>query len=139
MAGFRSILRFFLLYSHRSKVHTAITPLSEIESAVVLRTPGEYSLDRVIIDFFKDRNINLRLISKEDDDLRTNEDLFISLLAEPDIDELYAAVSSTAKFKIGIHKLRRDVYNVIVTVTSDGDARQVAIFNTIADILTKIK
>ena len=139
MSGLRSVLRFFLLYSHRSKVPTGIYPLESIESVAVLRSPGEYALDRMVTDFFRARNIRVRLLSKQDPDLRTDENLFISLMAVADIDELYAAVSSKAKFKIGIHKLRRDVYNVIVTVTSDGDARQVAIFNTIADILTKIK
>ena len=139
MSGLRSVLRFFLLYSHRSKVPTGIYPLDSIESVAVLRSPGEYALDRMVTDFFRARNIRVRLLSKQDPDLRTDENLFISLMAVADIDELYAAVSSKAKFKIGIHNLRRDVYNIVVTVTESGDARQAAIFETIEDILMKIR
>lgn len=139
MAGLRTILRLFLLYGHRSKVPTGIYPLDSIESVAVLRSPDEYAVDRMITEFFRPRNIRVRLLSKEDPDLRTDEDLFISLLAEPDIDELYAALSSKAKFKIGIHNLRPDVYNMVVTVADSEDVRQVAFFETIQDILTKIR
>lgn len=132
-------MRLLLLHHHRSKVPTGFLPLDRISSVAILRTPDEYAVDRVLIDFFKPLGIRLRLMSKEDKDLLSDEDLFISLLAEADIDELYAAYCSKAKFKIGTHNLVKDVYNIVVTTTQDGDARQVAIFNTIADILKKIR
>ena len=139
MAGLRTVLRLLLLHHHRSKVPTGFLPLDRIESVAILRTPDEYAVDRMMKDFFTSRGIRVRLMSKKDKNLLSNEDLFICLLAEPDIDELYAAVCSKAKFKIGTHNLVKDVYNIVVTVTKDSDARQVAIFETIADLLEKIR
>lgn len=138
MPELRTFIRFFLLFFHRSKVPTSFVPLDQISSVAVLRTEDEYGLDKEINDFFNRFGIKVRLLSKRDKRLRTNEDLFISLLAERGMDETYAVECSTAKFKVGIHDIKK-YFDLTVVPPEGGDARQVAIFQVIADILQKIR
>lgn len=138
MPELRTFIRFFLLLFHRSKVPTSFVPLDQISSVAVLRTEDEYGLDKEINDFFNRFGIKVRLLSKRDKRLRTNEDLFISLLAERGMDETYAVECSTAKFKVGIHDIKK-YFDLTVVPPEGGDARQVAIFQVIADILQKIR
>lgn len=138
MPELRTFIRFFLLRFHRSKVPTSFVPLDQISSVAVLRTEDEYGLDKEINDFFNRFGIKVRLLSKRDKRLRTNEDLFISLLAERGINETYAVECSTAKFKVGIHDIK-NYFDLTVVPPEGGDARQVAIFQVIADILQKIR
>lgn len=138
MPELRTFIRFFLLLFHRSKVPTSFVPLDRISSVAVLRTEDEYGLDKEINDFFNRFGIKVRLLSKRDKRLRTNEDLFISLLAERGMDETYAVECSTAKFKVGIHDIKK-YFDLTVVPPEGGDARQVAIFQVIADILQKIR
>lgn len=138
MPELRTFIRFFLLLFHRSKVPTSFVPLDQISSVAVLRTEDEYGLDKEINDFFNRFGIRVRLLSKRDKRLRTDEDLFISLLAERGMDETYAVECSTAKFKVGIHDIK-NYFDLTVVPPEGGDARQVAIFQVIADILQKIR
>lgn len=138
MPELRTFIRFFLLLFHRSKVPTSFVPLDQISSVAVLRTEDEYGLDKEINDFFNRFGIRVRLLSKRDKRLRTDEDLFISLLAERGMDETYAVECSTAKFKVGIHDIKK-YFDLTVVPPEGGDARQVAIFQVIADILQKIR
>lgn len=138
MPELRTFIRFFLLLFHRSKVPTSFVPLDQISSVAVLRTEDEYGLDKEINDFFNRFGIRVRLLSKRDKRLRTDEDLFISLLAERGMDETYAVECSTAKFKVGIHDIKK-YFDLTVVPPEGGDARQVAIFRVIADILQKIR
>lgn len=138
MPELRTFLRIFLLLFHRSKVPTALVPLDQISSVAVLRTEDDFSVDHEINTFFNRYGIRVHLLYKTDRRLRTDEDLFISLLAERSIDETYAVVCSTAKFKVGIHDIRKR-FDLLVKPPEEGDARQVAIFQVIADILQKIR
>lgn len=138
MPELRTFIRIFLLLFHRSKVPTSLVPLEQISSVAVLRTEGDYAVDKEINDFFSSRGIRVRLLSKTSPRLRTDDDMFISLLAERGIDETYAVECSTAKFKVGIHNIR-NYFDLTVQSPEGGDARQVAIFQSIADILKKIR
>lgn len=139
MSGLRTLLRFVLLRRHRSKVPTGFVPLSDIRSVAVLRDPREYAIDAAVNGFFGPYGIKVKFLSTQDKDLRTDEDLFITLLPLPDIDERYAAVSSTARFKVGTHTVGKNVLDLVVSATEGGDARQVALFEAVTSILTKIQ
>ncbi len=138
MNFFRTCLRFFLLLFHRSKVPTGLLPLDRISSAAVLRTEGDSGLDDAVNIFFGKFGIRVRLLSRKDRDLRSGEDLFVSLLPKRSMDETYAAVCSTAVFKVGIHDVR-NCFDLTVRPQEGGETDQVAIFRAITDILIKIR
>lgn len=134
----RTFLRFFLLPFHRSKVPTGLMPLARISSAAVLRVEGDSALDDEINAFFGKRGIKPHLLSRKDRDLRTAEELFISLLPERCMDETYAVVCSTAVFKVGIHDVR-NCFDLTVRPKEGEKTAQAAVFQAITDILQKIR
>jgi len=142
MQFLRKIIRLFCTGSHRSTVPTGFLPLSETKTAVVFTSQSEPGLDSATAaarKFFADRGITVRFISAADKNIRTQSDLFIAINAHKSIDERYAARSSTARFKLGRHQLRRQVYDILVTDATDEPASQDKAFKSISDILTTIK
>jgi len=139
---FRKLKRLFCIGRHRSTVPTGFLPLSEIRSAVIymdLDESGGEPLKLRLKDFFGKQGIDLRLLSPHDKDIRTSSDLFIALNARPCIDERYAATSSTARFKIGRHQLRKGVYDFIVTDQEDAHAPVSSVFDVIVNLITSIR
>lgn len=142
MSLFRKLKRLFCIGRHRSTVPTGFLPLSEVRSAVIYTDPDESGVEPLKLrlkEFFGKRSIELKLISPHDKDIRTSSDLFIALNARPCIDERYAASSSTARFKMGRHQLRRGVYDCIVTDQEDAQAPVSSVFDMIVNLLTSIQ
>ena len=109
---------FLCLRRHRSDVPTGLVPLSDISTAVIFMDCPEDLLESQkigIMGFFKHHGITVSFLYADDEELRTSSDLFISLSVQGGINERYAAVSSTARFKIGRHQLKGDVYDFVVT------------------------
>lgn len=114
MSGLRTIARFLLMRHHRSKTPTGILPLSELHSAVIMCDPKDPCPEKDIKRFFEPYGISYSIISEFDKDIRTGSDIFISLTGETSISERYAAMSSTARFKVGRRQIKRDVYDLVV-------------------------
>jgi len=140
MHKIRTFFRLLLLLHDKSDQPTGLLPLETIQTAVVLRDPEEQgTLDREIRNYFKRRGMAVRLLSRCDSRLRSKEELFISLVTEGDLNELYAAVSSHAKFKIGTHQVKGGIYDLVVSPSKSGETGQSTLFRTITDLLEKIK
>lgn len=139
MRKIRSFLRRLLLLHDKSDQPTSLMPLRMIHTAVVLRDSEDSSLDQEISAYFKRQGIKVRMMSRREQKLRSKEELFISLVPDADIDELYAAVTSRAKFKVGSHPLKYDVYDLVVSRAKGGDFRQKAVFEAITKMLEKIQ
>ena len=138
----KKIIRLLCIGSHRSDVPTGFVPLSDVHSAVVFTDPGDQGQVGALAaahKFFSHLGISVKTITASDRDIRTRSDLFIALNSRKSIDERYAAASSTARFKIGRHQLRRQVYDVIVSDPDDVPAAADAAFRAISNILTTIK
>lgn len=139
---FRKLIRLFCTGRHRSTVPTGFLPLSGIKSAVVYMDHEESGVEPLklkIKDFFGRQDIQLTFISPIDKDIRTSSDLFIALNARPSIDERYAATSSTARFKIGRHQLRRSVYDFVVADPEEAQTNVSAVFDVIEKMITSIR
>lgn len=138
----RKIIRLLCTGSHRSAVPTGFVPLSGIRSVVVFSDPGDQGQAAALAaarKFFSHSGISVKTITASDRNVRTESDLFIALNGRKSIDERYAAASSTARFKIGRHQLRRQVYDVIVSDPEDAPASADAAFSAISKILTTIQ
>lgn len=140
MHKIRTFLRRLLLLHDKSDQPTGLVPLGSLHTAVVLRDPeGQSSLDSEIQNYFKRKGLTVRLMSMRDSKLRSKEELFLSLIVADDVNETYAAVSSHAKFKIGTHQVKGNIYDLVVSPSRNGDARQIAIFEAITKMLEIIK
>lgn len=115
------VKRWLFMRRHRSTVPTGLVPLSDMHSVVIyldnaddLSEPHKTKIRR----FYEDSGLSVRFLYADDESLRTESDLFICLSSEGGINERYAAGSSSARFKIGRHQLKRDVYDLVVTDNS---------------------
>ncbi|MBO4671758.1 MAG: hypothetical protein J5640_07980 [Bacteroidales bacterium] len=142
MSLFRKLTRLINMGRHRSTVPTGFLPLSEVHSAVVYLDPEDSGVEPLKLrlkDFFGKRGIGLQIAGPSDKELRTSSDLFIALNARPGIDERYAATCSTARFKIGRHQLKKDVYDFVVTDQEDTRTSISAVFDVIENMITSIR
>ena len=138
----RKLIRFFAMRRHRSTVPTGLAPLSDLHSAVLfldkpddLEEPQKTAITR----FFKQHGITLSFLYDDDEDLRTSSDLFISLSAIGGVNERYAATSSAARFKIGRHQLKGDVYDFVVTDGSPEPAQPMEAFKVVEHFILNIQ
>ncbi|MBR5906046.1 MAG: hypothetical protein IKZ51_06285 [Bacteroidales bacterium] len=114
----RKLIHFLRLRRNRSTVPTGLVPLSGLHSAVIfLENPGDISEPQKVsvATFFKQHGIGISWLHSEDEELRSSSDLFISLALSGDIFERYAASCSSARFKVGRHQLKGDVYDFVMT------------------------
>ena len=139
MSGLRTIARFLLMRRHRSKSPTGILPMEEVRSAVVFRDPKEPCPDRDIKRFFDSYNIPYRIISEFDRDVRSNEDLFISITAKTSVSERYAASSSRARFKVGRRPVGHNVYDIVLTNPGELYKSESVAFAAICDFLRMVR
>ena len=138
----KKIIRLLCLRSHRSTVPTAFVPLSDIRSVVVFSDPSDQGHVAALSSartFFSHCGISVQAITASDRNIRTKSDLFIAINGKKSIDERYAASSSTARFKIGRHQFRRQLYDIVVSDPADTPAAADAAFRAISNILTTIK
>ncbi len=142
MSFSRKVVRWFCLGAHRSKVPTALMPLSDIRSAVVYVDAAEAYCEPFKLrlkDFFGKRGIELKIISEFDRDLRTASDFFLALNPLPCINEHYAASSSTARFKAGRHQFKREIYDLVVIDAPGAPLPMKDAFDAIEKMLINIK
>lgn len=139
MHKIRTFARFILMLHDRSDRPTGLMPLEAINDVVVLRDEENNDLDDEIRKYFKRKGKPVRIMSRHDRKLRSKEDLFISLVREPDVNERYAAMSSRAGFKVGAHPVKYGVYDLVVSPSENGDARQVVVFEAVTGLLEKIR
>lgn len=136
----RTLLRLLLMRFHRSKVPTGIVPLSRIHSVVIYRDPREPVCEREYHRFFDPLGIEVTVISEFDRNIRTGSDLFIATSSFPSVSEKYAAISSTASFKVGRRQLKHRVYDLVVSdVDVEAPVSQTAAFAEICNLLKKIQ
>ena len=136
----RTVLRFLLMRAHRSKVPTALVPLERVRSVVIYRDPKEPVCEREFHKYFDPLGIEVRIISEFDRNVRTSSDLFISTASASCVSERYAALSSTALFKVGRRQLRPDVYDLVVTDPDpENPVPQPVAFAQICQILDRIR
>ncbi len=134
--------RRLCLRRHRSTVPTGLVPLSGMHSAVIyLDTPADLMEPQKIkiASYFKRYGIGVSWLSSEDEQLRSSSDLFISLSSLHDINELYAAVCSEARFKIGRRQLKGDVYDFVVTDNGPEPAPAAEAIDVIEHFLVNIQ
>ena len=134
MSLVRKLIRLFCTPSHRSQVQTGLLPLQDIKSATVFVDENEAGFEPLklrIKEFFSSRGIEVAFLSAFSKDIRSTSDLFIALNAKPSIDERYAAASSSARFKIGRHALKKGTYGVKTKVTAAGNANYKALTKTV--------
>lgn len=134
--------RYLSIGSHRSKVPTGIVPLKEIRKAVVFVDTADDGLEPTkvrIKKFFGDNGISTTFISAADAKLRTQSDLFIAVNGHKSVDEEYAASASSARFKVGRHQLKRQVYDCVVADPTDQPVPVGAAFDLMMKVLTNIK
>lgn len=142
MNPLRVFLRLLLMHSHSSRRPTGITPLSQIHSVVIYVCQDDPHCEPAKImmkHFFESRGINVRIICSYDRNIRTSSDLFLAMNNKVGISERYAARSSTAKYKVGRHQLRRNIYDVVVTDSSEEPMKVDVMFDAVKDILLKVE
>ena len=138
----KKIIRLLCTGSHRSTVPTGFVPLSDIRTVVIFSDPSDQGHVAALSSartFFSHCGISVQVITAADRNIRTKSDLFIAINGKKSIDERYAAAASTARFKIGRHQLRGQVYDVIVRDPDEEPAGSDAAFRAISNILTTIK
>lgn len=145
-----AIFRAISLRKHRSRVPTKLTPLREIKRAVVLIDPtakDAIGVKSVISGFFAKRNIPVEMITPNRSNLNwmgflkrkeRNEDLFISLYSSNRFEARYEAKCSKACMKIGRYRIKKNVFDIIVSDTGGNISSQTDVFNTITEILIRI-
>lgn len=117
MEFMRPVKRFLCMRRHRSSVPTGLVPISDIRTAVVFlnRHTDITEPDKVVITrFFEQNGVSWTFISPENEDIRTQSDLFMSLSPVESVHERYAATSSTARFKIGRHQIKGGIFDFVV-------------------------
>ena len=142
MSFLRKLGRRLMLRAHRSKVPTALIPLSRIKSAVVYVNAVEPYCEPFKIklkDYFRKRGIEVKIISEFDRDLRTDSDFFLALNPRKCINELYAASSSTARFKAGRHQIGKGIYDLVVSDSEEDPLPMKDAFDAIEKMLINIK
>lgn len=136
------IRRYLSIGSHRSKVPTGIIPLKKIRKAVVFVDNADEGLEATkvrISKFFGDNHISTAFISAADADIRTKSDIFIAINGHKSVDEQYAASSSTARFKVGRHQLKRQIYDCVVADPTDEPVPVAEAFDLMMKLLANIK
>ncbi len=142
MSFLRKFGRWLCLRAHRSKVPTSLIPLSEVKSAVVYVDATEAYCEPFKLrlkDFFGKRGISLKIIGEFDKDLRTDSDFFLALNPKPCLNERYAAISSTARFKAGRHQIKGGVYDLVVSDAPENPLQMKEAFDAIEKLLINIK
>lgn len=148
------IARHIALKKNRSKVKTAILPLSRIKKAFVLldSTEPDYGrAEKSVREFFEGHGIEACILApgKKDLDLfhrikkkyriNRDEDLFLSLYPFNRFEAEYEAKCSGAKFKVGRYPFREPVFDLIVHNRENEFPEQWEAFESIKDLLGKIK
>ena len=146
--------RRIALRRHRSQVPTTLVPLRELRSATVFVDATEEGADTesvclAVRRFFENQGIPVRILNAQKKDVNLlgylkhpvrgshknprQEDLFISLAASPDnFAAEFEARCSTARFKVGRCALPGQVYDLVVSVPSGGEASQSGAFSAIS-------
>lgn len=142
MSLVRKLIRLFCTPSHRSQVQTGLLPLQDIKSATVFVDENEAGFEPLklrIKEFFSSRGIEVAFLSAFSKDIRSTSDLFIALNAKPSIDERYAAASSSARFKIGRHALKKGTYDFVVSDPEEVPVPVSEVFDVIEKLLCSVK
>lgn len=132
--------RYLSASRHRSPVATGIIPLAEMHSVVVFVDGADPGLEPTKIrirKFFEGRSVSF--VSARDKDLRTGSDVFIALNSTPSVDERYAAVWSTARFKIGRHQIPGQVYDMVVSDPGEEPSAVSSAFDVMSNLITHIE
>lgn len=138
----RKFKRLLYLRRYRSTVPTGLVPLAELSSATVyMDLPENLSEPQktTLASFFKQYGIGVSWLFADDEELRSDSDLFISLALSGDINEKCAAECSCARFKVGRHQLKGDVYDFVVTDKGPDPAPAMEAYEVIAHFLQNIK
>ena len=160
MAGLlKHIGRKLLLNRLGTPSGTGIVPLSQVHSATVLADSScsdvQVACDAVR-QFFGYHGIPVTVICPRKGDLTfmgrlrkkfrivgdkaREEDLFISLVADPECFAAeYEMKASRARFKVGALQYSGNAVDLVVSAPEGSSASQSAIFAAIKDYLTKIK
>lgn len=148
------LARYIALRKNRSTTKTAILPLSRIKKAFVLidRTEAEYELaEKMAKEFFKGKGIEAIIIAPDKKDLgllgrikrkvrgERQEDLFISLYPINRFEAEYEAKCSSALFKVGRYSFKDNIFDLIVRNRENEFSKQWEVFETIKELLEKIK
>ena len=149
-----SLARYIALRKNRSTTKTAILPLSCIKKAFILidRTEEEYELaEKIAEEFFKGKGIEAVIIAPDKKNLgllgrikrkirgERHEDLFISLYPANRFEAEYEAKCSGARFKVGRYSFKDNIFDLIVRDRENEISKQWEVFETIKDLLEKIK
>ena len=138
----RKLIRYFCMGRHRSSVPTGLVPLSDLHSVVMyLNSPEDLQEPQKITigKFFKQHGMELSFLHADDEELRSDSDLFISLAPKSDVNECYAAGCSSARFKIGRHQIKGDIYDFVVTDGTPEPAAAIDSYNVIEQFLLNIQ
>ena len=126
-----------------SKVPTGLVPLSALRTAVLyLASPFELTEPQKleISGFFQKYGITAGFIYADTEVLKTDAELFISLSVTDDIFERHAAVTSTARFKVGRHQLKNGTYDFVLSdVNPEEPVSVTEAFNEISKFLITIQ
>ena len=132
--------RYLSASRHRSPVATGILPLKDIHSVVVFVDGADAGLEPLKIRIQKFvQGCSVKFVSARDKDLRTSSDAFIAINSTPSVDERYAAVWSTARFKVGRHQLPHQVYDLVVSDPGEEPAPVGTAFEVMSNLITQIK
>lgn len=132
--------RYLSARRHRSPVATGILPLADVHSVVVFVDGADQGLEPTKIriqKFFEGRSVTF--VSARDKNLRTSSDAFIAINSVPSVDERYAAVWSTARFKAGRHQLPGQVYDLVVSDPGEEPSPVSTAFEAMSNLITQIK
>lgn len=155
----RYAVRKLMLHKHASTVPTRIAPLSEIHSALVFIDPLAEDAEATansVRQFFNYQGIPVKVLLPQkkditlmgmlkkkfrmDGEVPRHEDLFISLVSDPEhFAAEYEARCSSAFFKVGCLEYKGGIFDMIVTLPEGSEASQSATFAAIKDYLTKIR
>ncbi len=138
----RKFKRLLYLRRHRSTVPTGLVPLTEMHSVTVyMDLPEDISEPQktTVLRFFKQYGIAVSWLFADDEELRSSSDLFISLALSGDINETCAAKCSCARFKVGRHQLKGEVYDFVVTDKGPDPSPAMEAYEVIVLFLQNIK
>lgn len=139
---------------------TRIMPLESMRKVTVFLDNEDADADparRELQQFFKPYGVELRFICPQKWELNwygkykkskplkgekpedIDDDLFLCLAQAGNFAAVYEAKHSNAKFKVGVHQLKGDVYDMVIWGNTDGLTRQTDYLATIKEMLLKIR
>lgn len=154
---FKIIARKKALRECGSSVQTGLVPLSEIRTVTVYLERDSYdwaATERKVRKYFESHGIEVDVIimnsldvdwlgrRRKDENAKSREgeeDLLISLLPYNTFALKYCAVSSKARFKIGREQIKKNVFDLVVEHKEEDEGSQIAVFDYITELFSKLK